>query len=278
MSFTARFNGKQSIMLRLVVEDNAGLTAESTGMLVACLYCPDGRPSVWFIEPSEDMYKIGIGQDTIEIPVTVGYSDDNAVKKIELYINDISFFSMNLDSKSGTIDISPGATSIRLPRGNYTLKAVVKDSCNQTAEATKDIEVKKVEKKADLIWAYNRFGDPANYKDEGDIVACMDNNLISFGKLRYTYLSGPSAPSPTLYEGWLDPKSNRGPCTLSGYEYTMNIGTYDEIENSILIAAFCGTSSQPIAIWNIGNIDYSYKFPGGCTRIECKGSTCVTVS
>jgi len=125
--------------------------------------------------------------------VTVSYSDDSAVKRLELYINNQYYFGIDLDSKSGTIAISPDIVQIELPQGNYTIKAVVKDSCNQATEAVKTVEIKKEEERINLVWTFKKYSDSLAYTNKGPI-NYLSEGYYSVGDMQ---MSLPSRPPPT---------------------------------------------------------------------------------
>jgi hypothetical protein len=279
MSFRAAFNGKQSITIRLVVEDTAGLTAEASGLLVACNRCPDQPPVVSIIEPSQEEYRITQG-NTYPLPVTVSYSDDSAVKRLDLYINELWYFGIDLDSKSGTIVISPDIVQIELPQGNYTLKAVVKDSCNQATEAVKTVKIKKEEERINLVWTFKKYSDSLAYTNKGPI-NYLSEEYYSVGDMQ---MSLPSRPPPTdantvlscNYEGtcevYLKPTASLGNSQPSG-DGNIILGWYDPSQKLVHFDGPCAADmAGSNVIYNIYkelNYDYKYEFKTGCCRYEC---------
>jgi hypothetical protein len=248
------------MMLRLVVTDGKGLSAEATGMIVPCNVCPDQPPVVNFIEPSQKEYSIEKGRNTYLLPVTVSYSDDSAVKGLDLYINDQLYFRIDLDSKSGTMAISPDIAQIELSQGNYTLKAVVKDSCNQATEAVKTVEIKKEE--LPIYWATSNYGTLLVYYN--------GQQTISIGK--YEEIAIPVAPPP----------GSNPPPSYTSYQYSGTltksqvvgssppadggvIGEYRPLENKVIIylraCSYWSTNGSAEVYWTIKpDIDYIYEF------------------
>jgi hypothetical protein len=279
MTFRAVFNGKQSITIRLVVEDTAGLTAEASGLLVACSRCPDQPPVVNIIEPSRDEYRIEEG-DTYQLPVTVGYSDDSAVKRLDLYINNQYYFGIDLDSRSGTVAISPDIVRIELPQGNYTLKAVVKDSCNQATEAVKTVKIKKEEERINLVWTFKKYSDSLAYTNKGPI-NYLFREYYSVGDMQ---MSLPSRSPPTdastvlscNYEGtcvvYLKPTASLGNSQPSG-DGNIILGWYNPSRKLVHFDGPCAVDmAGSNVIYNIYkglNYDYKYEFKAGCCRYEC---------
>ena len=269
MTFKANFNGKQYIMLRLVVTDNVGLSHETTGMIVPCELCPDEKPTVRFIKPSSgDVYKIPPGQSEIEIPITIEFSDDSAVKKVELYIDNTRYFEIDLNAKSGTLDISPNIVSIRLSEGNYTLTAVAIDSCGQKVRHDINIRVKAEDKPVNesggLVWVYYNTYDATNslVARNGSLLACMvnTNNVYSVGQLRYT-----EVPSVHL-EGFLTTSQYVGRCPLPTGDGQKVVGSYDRDNKLVYLEWPCGVNVK----WQIDpNKDYKLDFKQSCCRYEC---------
>jgi hypothetical protein len=259
MSFRAAFNGKQSITLRLVVEDTAGLTAEASGLLVACNRCPDQPPVVNIIEPSQKEYKIDEGRNTFPLPVTVSYSDDSAVKRLDLYINDLWYFGIDLDSKSGTMAISPDIVQIELPQGNYTLKAVVKDSCNQIVEATKDVRIIK-ETIIPLYWNFDRDAYEAYIAGSGTILAPATGANYDKGSLAYERVEFVTHHFGSLRRDLLTTGEQLIPDAI-------RMGSLDKENNTAYIEWPCD-SSPASAVWFI-EPGAKYQYKKGCCRYEC---------
>jgi hypothetical protein len=254
MTFRAAFNGKQSITIRLVVEDTAGLTAEASGLLVACSRCPDQPPVVNIIEPSSKEYQIKEG-DTYPLPVTVSYSDDSAVKRLDLYINDLWYFGIDLDSKSGTIAISPDIVQIELPQGNYTLKAVVKDSCNQIVEATKDVRIYK-ENIIPLYWN----AAETSIAGSGTILAPATEANYDKGTLNYEKVE-----FDVHYTGYL-----MSALLTTGEQLipdARQMGSLDKENNTAYIEWPCENVPGDV-VWFI-EPGTKYQFKAGCCRYEC---------
>jgi len=255
MSFRAAFNGKQSITLRLVVEDTAGLTAEASGLLVACSRCPDQPPVVNFIQPNKEEYIIQESQNTYPLPVTVSYSDDSAVKRLDLYINELWYFGIDLDSKSGTMVISPDIVQIELPQGNYTLKAVVKDSCNQIVEATKDVRIIK-ETIIPLYWN----AAETSIAGAGTILAPATEANYDKGTLNYEKVE-----FDVHYTGYL-----RNALLTTGEQLIPDarlMGSLDKENNTAYIEWPCESVPGNV-VWFI-EPGAKYQFKAGCCRYEC---------
>jgi hypothetical protein len=268
MTFRVNFNGKQYMMLKLVVTDGKGLSAEATGMIVPCNVCPDQTPTVNLIKPTEDRYTISEGSDTVEIPVTVSFSDDTLIKRLELYINGVSYFGIDLSTTSGSLVISPDITSLRLTEGNYTIKAVVWDSCNQTAVATKDIHVERETQKIPLVCTYTNdstgFSGPVNYK--------LNTTYYSIGQLKFVAEGGPYYyyGVPEFYTD-LKQTTNLGSSKPRGDD--MNMGWYDPSRNLVHIENPCApdmATAMHVYYTFYDGIDYNYEFQSGCCRSECR--------
>jgi hypothetical protein len=255
MTFRAAFNGKQSITIRLVIEDTAGLTAEASGLLVACSRCPDQPPVVNIIQPNQQEYLIEEGRNTYPLPVTVSYSDDSAVKRLELYINNQYYFGIDLDSKSGTIAISPDIVQIELPQGNYTLKAVVKDSCNQIVETTKDVSIHK-ENIIPLYWN----AAETSIAGGGTILAPATEANYNKGTLNYEKVE-----YDVHYTGYL-----RNALLTTGEQlmpYARLMGSLDKENNTAYIEWPCENVPGDV-VWFI-EPGTKYQFKAGCCRYEC---------
>jgi uncharacterized membrane protein YgcG len=255
MTFRAAFNGKQSITIRLVIEDTAGLTAEASGLLVACSRCPDQPPVVNIIQPNQQEYLIEEGRNTYLLPVTVSYSDDSAVKRLELYINNQYYFGIDLDSKSGTIAISPDIVQIELPQGNYTLKAVVKDSCNQIVETTKDVSIHK-ENIIPLYWN----AAETSIAGGGTILAPATEANYDKGTLNYEKVE-----YDVHYTGYL-----RNALLTTGEQLipdARRMGSLDKENNTAYIEWPCENVPGDV-VWFI-EPGTKYQFKAGCCRYEC---------
>jgi hypothetical protein len=255
MTFRAAFNGKQSITIRLVIEDTAGLTAEASGLLVACSRCPDQPPVVNIIQPDKKEYKIDEGRNTYLLPVTVSYSDDSAVKRLELYINNQYYFGIDLDSKSGTITISPDIVQIELPQGDYTLKAVVKDSCNQIVETTKNVKIRK-----DTIIPLYWNAAETSIAGGGTILAPATEANYDKGTLNYEKVE-----FVTHYTGYL-----RSALLTTGEQlmpYARLMGSLDKDNNTAYIEWPCENVPEDV-VWFI-EPGTKYQFKAGCCRYEC---------
>jgi hypothetical protein len=267
MTFRANFNGKQYIMLRLVVVDTLGLSHETTGMIVPCELCPDMKPNVRFIDPpSNATYWIPPGQSETVIPIIIEFSDDSAVKRVELHIDDVKYFGIDLNTKSGTLRISPDLIPLKLSKGIYSLRAVAVDGCGQNAYHESKIEVKLTPsyEAGNLTWVYTNFYSPTGSlaARNGSLLACMVNTskVYSVGWLRYS-----ETPSIQL-EGLLTKSKYEGSCPLPSGDGQKDVGYYDRDTARVTIDWPCGAHVK----WNIDpSKDYTLQFKPGCCRYEC---------
>jgi hypothetical protein len=174
--------------------------------------------------------------------------------------------------------ISPDITSIRLTEGNYTIKAVVWDSCNQTAVATKDIRVKRVDTSIYLVWTYTVISSP------GGVFGSIVKGPINYHDENYNYYSiGRHETGGTLFNPEITPENvlnckNIGACYVflnrtvylggqpSGTDIV--IGWYIPNKNLVHFEGPCSDLSAMYYIYN--DIDYNYEFKSGCCRLECK--------
>ncbi|MEM1672186.1 MAG: hypothetical protein QXU31_05400 [Archaeoglobaceae archaeon] len=76
------------------------------------------------------------------IPVSVSYSDNVRVTRVDFYFDGSYVYGEDVNKSAGTLVISPDKLILTsTSTGSHTLRAVVKDSCNQQAEATKTIYI-----------------------------------------------------------------------------------------------------------------------------------------
>jgi hypothetical protein len=215
--------------------------------------CPDGKPSVSFIEPRNSEYQIKEG-DTYLLPITVSYNDDKVITELVIYVDNEEIYKTNPNSASGSV-----STTTELPQGTYTLKAVVKDSCDQAAETTMSVRITKVTPPGGALPLYwNSY--VASIAGAGTVLAPATGANYDKGTLNYEKVE-----SNLHYTGYL--RKNTLTTSEQLIPEAKRMGSLDKDNNSVYLEWPCENVPGDV-IWFIDS-GLNYSFARGCCVYIC---------